>query len=196
MKMLFGFSSILIVLSGCSTLGPVATTNINKYQLNVPSLASKCLNKSNSELQVNQMQALSPFNSSKMFYSMSDNGLSSYAYNQWASTSSEMFSNNIIQYLSTKCIYANVSSVSFSTNAQYRLNTQLTRLSLDTHTNKTSVNLIIIAQLVDNKTNSIIKSKIFNLSKSSENTPIAMVKISNQLNMQFLDELSKWVSPN
>ena len=187
---------IFIGLFGCASLEPVAMPKVSTYQLNILPANNTCISKNKDVLQVNQMLALSPFNTNKILYSTINNELSTYSYHQWSSAPNEMLSNNIVQYLNAQCIYANVTNANFVTNAQYRLNTQLIRLSLDTVNNKTSVNLIIMAQLVDNKTNYIIKTKIFNLNQPSKNTPIAMVNISNELELQFLQDLTKWIAPS
>ena len=196
MRKVFVLILYAMLINSCGTFTPVESVKINTYQLNVSITPSQCVTKSKDVLQVNQMYALSPFNTNRIWLSTSSNELSSYGYNQWITSPSDMLTNNIIQYLASQCIYANVVSSNFVTNAQYRLNTQLIRLSLDLLDKKTVVNLIIMAQLVDNKTNSIIKSKRFSLNKYSENNPYAMVAVANQLNQQFLIDLTAWSSPH
>ena len=182
-----------VVLSACGTFEPIKIPQLNTYQLTINTMDSNCIGKNKNVLQVNQMHALSPFNSNKMFYSTAENTLASYATNQWVSQPSEMLSNNIIQYLSGKCIYADVVSSGFVTNSQYRLNTQLIRLSLDTRHGKNVVNLIVMAQLVDNKTNSVIKSKTFNLHSASDESPLSMVSVSNKLGLELVEDIANWL---
>ncbi len=195
MKKIIIILSVLvgIGMSACGTLEPIKTPQLNTYQLTINTVDNNCIGNNKNVLQVNQMHALSPFNSNKMFYSTAENTLASYAMNQWVSQPSEMLSNNIIQYLSGKCIYANVVTSGFVTNSQYRLNTQLIRLSLDTRDGKNTVNLIVIAQLVDNKTNSVIKSKTFNLQHASDENPLSMVSVSNKLGIQLVEDIANWL---
>lgn len=194
MKKIFILIFYATIISSCGTFAPIDPPHINTYQINIPVTPQVCINKNTDTLIVGQMYALRPFNTNKIWFSTLNNQLSAYGYNQWVTSPSEMLTDNIIQYLNAQCVYSRVVSDDFMTNGRFRLNTQLIRLSLDALDKKTVVNLSIVAQLVDNKTNSVIKNKTFMLSSSSDNTPVAMVEVTNQLNKQFLLELTTWLS--
>lgn len=189
---------ISLSLSGCSVFMPVTIPEIHKYQINgvANNNLTTCTKTSAGILQVSQMKADAPFDTTRMFYSNAEYELSSYAYHQWISTPNVMLTQAIQEKLLQSCIYANVVNEDFMTSSQHRLNTQLLELKqvMPKGADKqTTIHMLILAQLVDNQTNQVIKSKTFVEEISAESSPTAYVAASNQVTQMFLNDLVTWL---
>ena len=142
-------------------------------------------------LQITRMRAEAPYETTKMFYVKNKYQLDSYSYNQWAAFPSQMLSYAIFQKITQSCIYKSVVSGEFMTASDYTLNTKLVELKQTIDSNQ--VSLIVSAQLIDNRRDNVVRSKIFVIKIKSEPNPKAYVASVNNASNEFLTQLIQWL---
>lgn len=187
-------------LNSCSVFTPVQLPEVHTYQISGiddPSVNSCSNSLKPSILQVSLMKTDAPYDSNQMFYSRGAFELNAYSYHKWISSPNIMLSQAMQERLLAACIYTNVVNSEFMTIAQYRLATQLLELKqvMESSTlSKTStVHFVVIAQLIDNHTNQVIKSKTFVEDASVASDPSGYVAGTNQVTKAFLDDLVAWL---
>ena len=187
-----------LLLGGCSGMfAPVAMPEIQNYQItpaggDIKAASCARVNKE-STLQITRMRAEAPYETTKMFYSKGQYQLDSYSYNQWAAFPTQMLSYAVFQKVMQSCIYKSVVSGEFMTVSNYTLNTKLLELKQIINGDSSVVNLIIIAQLIENKSDSVIRSKTFVVKANSSPNPKAYVVSVNQATSEFLAQLTNWL---
>lgn len=194
--------------SGCSIFQSVTPTQLRHYQLNPienDNFAVCEATDSKAVLQVSSVKADNPYDTNKMFYSKSQYQLTSYNYTQWVGDLGTMLTQEIQERLLQSCLYSNVVNADFMTNAQYRLNTQLLELkqimpdNLNSLTwsqqnkNIARIHLVVVAQLVDNSSNKVVKSKSFVEDLNVTPDAHGYVMGSNAVVKMFLDDLATWL---
>ena len=187
-----------LLLSGCSGMfAPLSTPEIHNYQIVVADDNTEVTNCSNirhgKTLQITRMRAEAPYEATKMFYVSGRYHLDSYSYNQWTAFPTQMISPAILQKVTQACIYKNVVSGEFMTVSDYTLNTKLLELKQIIDGDNSYVSLIVFAQLVDNKPDSVIKTKTFAIKVASSPNPQGYVTGVNQAVSEFLSKLVQWL---
>lgn len=189
--------SILLLSSACGIFTPVTLPKVYYYVIDLPNQASHddtCQTTSDRSLQITRMQAITPFDSNKMVYSTSKYELAEYAYNKWSATPNNMLTATIEEYLAKSCLYKSVVSSDFMTTASLRLNTRLLELThVVTDDKSAKVDLAISVQLVDNASNTVIKSKTFVETVDAQVTPESFANQANAANQIFLQDLVNWL---
>jgi ABC-type uncharacterized transport system auxiliary subunit len=200
LKKIVKTSPIIAMLAGCSVFQPVSVPDIHTYELAAASSYNaqapvECSdsNLSTKALQVSPVHPDVPYDSSKMFYSLSPYELDSYASNQWVSLPSSMLTQAIQQRIIQACYYASVVSSDFMTVTKYRLTTQLVNFKQVINGNDTKFMMTVIAQLIDNKTNQVLKAKTFNIEEKVTADPKGYVSGANAATNKFLDQLIVWL---
>ncbi len=128
-----------------------------------------------------------------MFYSTHEYQISSYARNQWIASPNSMITKAIQEKLIQSCEYAHVVNADFLTLSNFRLNSQLIELQQNIHNDSSEVVLIILEQLVDNRTNQVVKSKTFLVKVPAQpNQQGYVIGVNTAIN-KFLDELLVWL---
>jgi ABC-type uncharacterized transport system auxiliary subunit len=197
-KFLVTSSSLLLILSlnACSILSPVPTAEVKQYQIIInQENNTTCETSPNGAiLQVAAVDVFSPYDSTNMYYSQSQYQVNSYAQSKWASSTSSMYTQLLTQKLQQSCIYSNVISSEYVASANYRLVTQLTDLKQIISKDGSTMHLGFYAQLIDNKTNKVIKSK--NFSEEMTVTPDinGYINGSNVLSGKLLNDITAWLS--
>ena len=190
------FASLPLLLNACGILSPAVTPTVKQYQITAAAAASDapaCKAVNSAILQVSQVQVFAPYDTKNMYYSESQYQLNNYSLNQWATQPSSMFTQAVLQKLLQSCIYSNVVSSDFVATAKYRLVMQLMDFKQIINGNDASMNLTLLAELIDNTTNQVIKSKTF--SETSPTTPNAQGYIAgaNAATAQLLSDLTAWL---
>lgn len=196
-----GIISVVVLsvfTSACGALDPVPTPTTIEYQLAATSVdAGSCkANPSKAILQVTEVKADAPFNTNKMYYSQAQYQINSYTLNQWATRPSSMLTQQIQEKLLASCIYGNVVNSEFMTTAKYRLNSQLLDYKQVMNGQSSSMKLSILVQLVDNTSNQVVRSKIFNNEAAGDPTVGGYVKGANEVTQSFLNDLVTWLASN
>lgn len=195
-----------IVLYACGMLDPVYTPNVNHYQINAMAYTQmqQCNKQTSSAgvndtiIQITRVRAFAPFDTRDMLYSVAKYQLDSYSIHKWITPVDAMLTKAIQEKLLNSCIFGNVVNADFMTSAKYRLNSQLLNLTqnIDNHRQDATLNFSILEQLVDNNSNQVIKSKIFNLSVPVSANPQGYVEGTNLVVKEFLQQLVIWLSPS
>jgi ABC-type uncharacterized transport system auxiliary subunit len=190
-------SFVAILVTGCSVFMPVSTPDIHSYQLGAMShdnLQAQCTNNtSNTVLQITHVRADAPYDTINMFYSTEQYELDSYVTHQWVSLPSGMLTQLIQQKLIQSCTYANVVNADFMTVAKYRLTTQIINLKQTINGTNSTFTLTAVSQLVDNKTNQVLKGKTFDIIVPTTPDPQGYIKGANLAANQFLEQLLVWL---
>ncbi len=183
------------ILFSCGMFSPIEQQQTHSYQITSRIDISKIsCNKNNlTILQITQMQADEPFNTNKMIYTSSKYELATYSYNKWATSPQQMLTIAIQEKLLQSCLYSNIVTEEVVTSSQYRLATQLLTLKQIINGTKSHVDLSILAQLIDNNSNHIIKSKTFSASIEASANPKSYVEATNQATQTILDSLVTWL---
>jgi cholesterol transport system auxiliary component len=187
-----------LLLSGCSGMfAPLETPEVQNYQIVAGSDDVKtvgCASVGHQQtLQIARMRAEAPYETTKMFYSKGKYQLDSYSYNQWAAFPTQMLSNEVFQKITQACIYKSVVSGEFMTASDYTLNTKLSEIKQTINGVNSEVSLIILAQIVNNRPDNVIRSKTFVIKVKSEANPKAYVASVNQATNEFLSQLVAWL---
>lgn len=191
---LLGFS--LLSLSGCSVFMPVTIPEIQNYQIGIlhNTRENECTTLANkSDLQITRMKADAPYDSDNMYYSLERYQLNHYSRNQWVAAPVIMMTKAIQEKLLQSCQYNNVVSADFMTASKYRLNSQLIALQQDIRKDKSTVNLAVLVQLVDNKSNHVVRSKTFIEKIDVDPNQHGYVVGVNQAVDKFLNNLLVWL---
>lgn len=196
-------SLLTILINGCSVFEPIKPTQIQHYQFNSQFLENetsfngRCLNsKYPNSLQLARNKASSPYDSFKMFYSLTPYTIDSYAYSQWASLP-QITLNQLVEHQLTKsCLYRDVINSSFIANTKYRLVNQIIQLKLDLTNNAApKARLIISSQLIDTQgNNKALKHKTFVEETSVAASPTGLAQGTATNTQKFLSDLTKWLS--
>lgn len=190
-------SCVGIIVAGCSVFLPVTTPQIHTYQLGAVNTAdeqAQCANNSsNVVLQITHVRADAPYDTLNMFYSDEQYELDSYATHQWVSLPSAMLTQSIQQKMLQSCSYANVVSADFMTIAKYRLTNQLVNFKQTINGKDATFTMTVISQLVENKTNQVLKGKTFNIEVSATPDPKGYISGANLATAEFLSQLLVWL---
>jgi cholesterol transport system auxiliary component len=183
-------------LSSCSIFTPVSLDKVYTYQIGTDAISKNgniCSSNNGKSLQITRMRADSPFDNNRMAYSMAQYQIETYATHKWTTAPAIMLSTAMQQSLAKSCIYTSVVNSDFMSNANYRLDTQLLTLQQNITGNSSTVDLTIQAQLVDNTTNQVVKSKVFTENIVESANPQGFADGANQANNSFLAELTSWL---
>lgn len=188
---------IFTFLISCTTFNPVSLPNIQYYQLGAIDdikVAQNCKSDNNlPSIQITTMKSYTPYNTKNMIYSSDTYELSEYQLNKWVATPEQMLTTYIQQNLYLSCQYSQVVNSDFFTINKYRLVTQLLKLKQTISNNQGEVSLMIFAQLINNETNQVINSRVFNEKGVGEANPNSYVIIANKLVHNFIEELKPWL---
>ena len=135
----------------------------------------------------------SPFDTKNMYYSEAEYQIKSYALNQWITNPGIMFTNLIQQKLINNCIYSNVVSAEAITGTRYKLVSQLLDFKQVITVTTATMNFSMRVQLIDNNTNTVVKSKTFTQSIPVTPNPNGYIKGANVIADRFLNDLSSWL---
>ena len=124
---------------------------------------------------------------------MSSYQINSYSYSQWAALPQSVINQLIQRKLIQSCLFSNVIHANFITTADIRLNTQLIELQLEVDKSSSIVHLIIFAQLINAKSNDIIKHKTFIMQTPVETSPKGFAIGADKDTTEFLNQLSDWL---
>lgn len=186
-----------ILLNSCGILSPVDEPQIKQYQLalNLNTDTSGCTIGRNAPiLQVSPVKVFAPYDTRNMYYSESPYQLSSYAFNQWSTLPEFMFNQAILQRLTAACIYSNVVNSEVMSVAKLRLAIQVMDFKQVISTESANMNFTSLVQLIDNNTNTVIKSKTFVEVLPVSPDPGGYVKGANDIVLQFVNDLADWLA--
>lgn len=188
-------TSAFIFLDSCSVFMPVTVPEIKNYQISVINdLGPGCKNLvGKPNIQVTRMKADEPYDSDNMFYSLERYQVSRYSRNQWVASPTVMITKTIQEKLLQSCDYAHVVNADFLTNSDYRLNSQLIELQQNIRDGKSEIVFAILVQLVDNKTNQVVKGKTFLEKLNVEPNQHGYVVGVNKVVDKFLNDLTIWL---
>lgn len=188
--------SVIALLAGCGVLSPVEAPQIHQYQIiTAVSDPASCQGAGKSSvLQISPVQVFAPYDSKNMYYSESQYEINSYALSQWSANPGFMLTQAIQQKLQQSCAYSNVVSADVMSTAKYRLVSQLIDFKQVINGSSATMNLTVLAQLIDNSNNLVVKSKTFTETAPVTANPDGYIKGANDATAAFLNDLTTWLS--
>jgi ABC-type uncharacterized transport system auxiliary subunit len=197
LKNIIKTSGLIFIVSGCGMFGPVTQPQIHTYQLEAVGhneLNVQCpANASKEILQITNVKADAPYDTTNMYYSQGVSQLDSYALNQWVSLPGAMLTQAIQEKVLSSCKYASVVNAEFMTIAKYRLTNQVVNFKQVINKDRATFNMTVISHLVDNKSNQVIKGNTFDVSIPVAPSPTGYIDGANQATVKFLGELLAWL---
>lgn len=188
---------LLLMLSGCISLGPTDAHEKHIYVLNK---MPNCVDQGSSTgkvIVVTMPKATGLYASNKMAYSTQDYQIGYFAYNSWADTPARMLQPLIVQTLQKTHHYRAVIPTAFSGNHDYRLDVDLLKLEQEFCQCSSYIDFVARVQLVDVKNSKIIRAKTFMIHQPTQlNNPYGGVLAANDAVAIFLDELATFCVRN
>ena len=186
MKRVVSIIFAIFLITGCI---PKATHQINTYDLsvNIDTTSTKRVNK---VLKVKYPMALGAINSSRIFYKK-DGITSYYLYSRWSDSLSRLIYKDILTALQNSKKYKDVIGYSSSARADLSLEVEIVDFYHIVENSNTSYALITInVRYLDEKTQKIVKSKVFRYKKYLDNANAkSFVKAAKEALREFLIEL-------
>ena len=188
----------ILGITGCGSIfSPVSQRPVINYEINdttVQGIIGCSKAQTDDSIYISPMQANTPYDSGKMYYSAKPNELDYFGFSQWVSSPPDMLTQSITKKVLASCIYKGIVTSSALADANYRLVTKLITLRqkvLDK--DNSEVSLVVYAELIDLERNSIVKTKVFVETMPAPTGPQAMADGINQLTVKFDNELITWL---
>lgn len=185
-------------ISGCGVLSPVPAPEVKQFQIvsAVPSVDSCKPNSQSTIIQVSPVKVYAPFDTRNMYYSESQYQLNSYSLNQWATNPGQMITQAIQEKLQASCNYSSVVNADFMITAKYRITTEAMDFKQTINGGSSAVNLSVVAHLIDNSSNRVIKGKTFEETSAVSPNIDGYIKGANDVTQSFVNDLATWLSTN
>ncbi|MBS0358483.1 MAG: membrane integrity-associated transporter subunit PqiC [Proteobacteria bacterium] len=184
---------ISMLLSACS-LQPVHVPSVSTYTLNSVSELKFSHARTHESMLVSIPTASPAYQSSRMIYVEKPYELKSFANHRWVAAPSDMLLPLLVRSIQNTGRFHAVVSAPFVGLTDLRLDTQVLMLQQNFIQKPSQVDLTVRAELVNNKTNTVIKSQIFSATVSApSNNPYGGVVAANQATRQVLEEIAKFV---
>lgn len=188
--------SVSLLVAGCGMFDPVATPIIKKYQLDqtdADKIVSCSPKKGAPIMQISMFKVDEPFDTYTMYYSDNTYQLTSYSQNEWVARPAKMLTQATQEKLLGTCLYANVVSSDFMTSSTYRLAGQVLDFKQVINNSTAIMQLSVIIQLIDNKTNSVLASKIFVEKVNTTPDVVGYINGANQATQSYLNDMATWL---
>jgi cholesterol transport system auxiliary component len=168
----------IVLLSGCSFMGSVKSTQMNTYVINkVPAVAYR---PSNKVIFVLPVESNPLYNTSDMIYSTCRYKIDKFAKNRWAETPPRMLHALIVQALQDSHHYKAVVSSSLSSSQQFILQTEIVKLQQNfMGTCRSNVQFVLRARLLSSS-NRIVAAREFSVFEPAVPTPYGGVQAANR----------------
>ncbi len=197
---ILAIGGLSLIITGCGLLDPVPAPVIKYYKLDfngTKDMTAGCSVPQNAPvMQISIFKVDDPFNTHSMYYSKNTSQLMSYTENKWVAIPAKMLTQVTQEKLLGSCLYSNVISSDFMTSSNYRLAAQVLDFKQVIANESSVMQLSVLVQLIDNKSNSVIMSKVF--AEQSSTTPdiSGYVNGANKVTNMYLDNLVTWLSSN
>ncbi len=188
-------------LAGCGSLfGPIKQRPVENFTIidsQINYQQSECPSTQNDNvLYVAKMTAYPPYDTNKMFYTNNPYELNSYGYSQWATSVTDMMTQEVAKKIATSCTFKNMVGINSLADANYRLSSILIGVREEVGLNKDDTSyahLIIGTELVQMDNNKVIGAFLFDQKESTEVSPIAYAQAVSSLLTKYNNQLVPWL---
>lgn len=189
---------ILSLIAGCSLPGPQQSTAKRTYLLQgiqEPDPAGAAVSRSCVILRISTPGSAPGFMTSRMAYTNTPQRLDYFAYHEWVDTPARMLASLIEGRLDSAGMFAAVVSGSSDVRADFRLDSEVTRLLQDFDAEGSKVILKVKVNLINVATRSLLSSQSFSYAETSNGSnPEAGVAAANHAAERFLVDLMGFVA--
>jgi cholesterol transport system auxiliary component len=164
-----------------------------EYKLDNPQTARLTHRPTHQTLLVSKPLAASGYNDTDMRYVIKPYELASFAKNVWVAPPAEMLQTVLLESLQNSGYFFAVVRAPFSGNTTRRLDTQILSLKQNFLKKPSYVDVVIKADLVNEKTNRLIRSKRFEAHlKAPEDSPYGGVLAANKAVNQIMKQIVRF----
>lgn len=189
---LFSLFFSVLILSACS---PVKVPPVQEYKLEKASTVRTRQTAHRYTLLVSKPLAASGYTTRDMRYMAKPYELASFAKNSWVAPPADMLETLLIESLENSQHFYAVVRAPFAGMTHYRLDTQLLSLRQNFLKRPSRIELAIKADLINQKTNKIVRSKRFIAEvKATEDTPYGGVMAANKAVRNVLGQIVRFSS--
>lgn len=184
-------------LNACTLLPPVHTTTNNTYVINQINSTIPVAKSSQLTLLVKTPNASPAFDTGQIAYTSKPFQLDYFAKNYWVNTPAQMLLPLMVQSLQNTHYFKAITTSAFYNHYDLILTTQLIEFKQDFLLKPSQFRLSLQSQLISNKDQTIIATKVFKVSEAAiEDTPYGGVIAANRAVTKLLDKLSKFCLAN
>lgn len=186
-----------ILLSSCSIMDPIKTPAMQTYTLSGGFVKQQTRHRKNITLMVSKPTASSGYQTKKMIYNKKPFELSAYTKNKWAGPPAEMITPLLLQTLRNTGYFHAIIEPPISAHRNLRLKINLIELRQDFTTRPSQVNMALQADLIDEKDNKILNSKVFGTRCNTPyDTPYGGVIAANRATKLLLHQVAYYCIRN
>ena len=188
------FIAIVLSLSGCHPLAPVAVPNIKHYTLNQYPHEIFATHKNIQSLAVAIPQVDSALSTTNMHYTDKAFTLQAFTRSNWANPPAHMLQLLMVQTLRHSQLFHTVLKEPQMGHHDYRLTSELHLLQQEFIGTHSHIHLQLSAALVNSTTHKIIATRLFDITKAACcNTAYGGVIAANQASLQLLQQLNHFI---
>lgn len=182
---------ICLICSGCSIMKPVPTHPTNTYELTaLATVKQKQPKATAASLFINNTLTSPGYETSGIAYSKTPYQLAYFSRNRWIAPPAQLINKSLVNSFQQAGYFKYIVTPPYIEQHDLRLDTRLVELKQDLQTQPSQVIIKLQAQLIDVKTQQIIASKQFTVTKPiSQNNPQAVVMATNEELTQLLNQL-------
>lgn len=189
-------TSFVILLSACVNLSPVDVST-NSYTLDSTSTEQFGLKNQGRTLLIMTPTASPGYQSNQIIYVEQPYLLKAFARNEWVAPPAQMLSPLLEESLRNTGYFHAVVTQPFSGMSEKRLAVELLSLQQQFLQQPNEVYMELKADLIDNRTNEIIASRVFETSVSTGSaTPYGGVIAANEATQILLEKIAKFTVEN
>jgi cholesterol transport system auxiliary component len=190
-KLAILLTTSLTLLSACSAIKNPVT---HQYQLNAFSSEKIASAPTHTTLLITPTEAVNGYQTEQMHYSTQQYSLNNFVKNSWFSPPATMFYPLLIQSIQHSGYFHAISSGSYNSKTDYRLDTQLLKIQQNFITKPSVLELkikVVLSHVDDNK---IIASKIFSqYIQCPEDSPYGGVVAANQASEKLTHDITHFL---
>lgn len=182
--------SLLLLITGCA----LTMQDDKTYQLSSISHQKFASQPSKNNVTVSVPMASATYQDSSLQYISQDYMLGAFVHHAWDAPPSDMLQPLILQSLQNTGYFYAVISAPSSTQTNLRLDTTLIKLQQNFTHKPSTVDMTIVAVLVNEKQFTVIATRNFSVSvPAPADNPYGGVIAANQACQQLMEEMSAWV---
>lgn len=170
-----GVVALTMLLTGCSAFLPAAVTPPRLFSLDDRTLATKPATglpqpvaRTARTLAIAAPRAAAGFDSRHIMYVRTPHQLEYFAHSDWVDTPARMIAPRIVSAIARGGAFRAVGPSASGMAGDWRLETELTRLQQEFATGPSTVRLTLSAYLLDNATNQVLASRVFDETEPAE----------------------------
>jgi cholesterol transport system auxiliary component len=180
-----------VYFSGCTLVQPIKPATMAVYALDVQFEPVVAAGSGERTLLVNTPSVLPGLNTSRMIYLKKPHEINYFSRNKWIDSPARMLAPLLVQAIEHTGKFRAVVLPRMATNADIRLDTEIIHFEHEFMTLPSQIHLTIRAQLVDNRTKNVLRTREFDLTEAAPgDTPYDGVNATNRAVKTILQQVA------